>query len=118
MKERRQLPRDPVYYGATLAFNARKSTFACLVRNLNDAGAKVEIDCALTLPDEVDFVVERKQLSGKARLIWRDQTAAGLSFSTPLQQRDATPSDLARRLRASKRANDQLRARIEQLSSG
>ena len=118
MSERRRLPRDPVYYGATLAYNARASTHACVVRNFAESGAKIKVDAALTLPDELDFAIEHKHLSGKARLVWRDQTTAGLEFCTPLQQRDGTPSDLAHRLRASERDNERLRARIEQLVSG
>jgi hypothetical protein len=100
-----------------LAYNARLSALACLVRDFNEFGAKIELDARQILPREVDFVIERKQLSCKARLVWRDHTAAGLKFCDPARQPAVIPLDWARRLRASERTNQQLRARIEQLSS-
>jgi hypothetical protein len=39
MLERRQFPRSRVYYGGMVAFNARQSTLACVVRNFSDHGA-------------------------------------------------------------------------------
>lgn len=117
MTERRRLPRDRVYYGGLLAYNARASTLTCLVRNFNEFGAKIELGGAEIVPGEVDFVVERRQLACRARLVWRSQTAAGLKFCDQLQARAAIPLDWARKLRASERANQQLRSRIAQLSS-
>jgi len=114
MVERRRAPREHVYYGATLAYNTRASTSTCLVRNLNEFGAKIQLDANLALPEEVDIAVERKQLFGKARMVWRDAAAVGLVFTSPLQQKDAS-SDWKRRLQAAERNNQQLRVRLEQL---
>jgi hypothetical protein len=75
--ERRQLPRGRVYYGGMVAFNARGSTLACVVRNFSRFGAKVEFENPALVPDEVDFDIERKRLSCPARLVWRDRHAAG-----------------------------------------
>jgi hypothetical protein len=44
MLERRQHPRNRVYYGGMIAFNARNSTLACVVRNVSNRGAKIEFD--------------------------------------------------------------------------
>ncbi|MBI5262921.1 MAG: pilus assembly protein PilZ [Bradyrhizobium sp.] len=117
MTDRRRLPRDRVYYGGLLAYNARASTLGCLVRNFNELGARIELGAAEILPSEVDFVVERRQFACRARLVWRSQTAAGLRFCDPLEARSPIPLDWARKLRASERVNQQLRLRIEQLSS-
>jgi len=117
MVERRRVQREPVYYGATLAYNTRASTTTCIVKNLNEYGAKIQFSGTFTIPDEVDFVVDRKHLSGKAHLVWRDETAAGLMFNAPLQQEDPASIDWQRRLQAAERTNQQLRARIERLTS-
>ena len=116
MVNRRKAPREPVYYGATLVCNKRASTFDCVVRNINEFGAKVEIAASFALPDAVDFAIERKHLVGKARLVWRDAKAAGLVFEAPLQQKDTTSSDWKRRLDAAERANKLLRNRLDQLT--
>jgi hypothetical protein len=117
MADRRRVSRDPVYYGATLAYNARASTFTCVVRNFSEYGAKIEISAALTLPDEVDFALDRKKIFGKARLVWRDETAAGLKFQDLQHKNDDASLDWRRRLTASERTNQRLRTRIEQLTS-
>ena len=81
MLERRQHPRNRVYYGGMVAFNARNSTLACVVRNFSQRGAKIEFENSAMLPDRVDFEIERRGLSCRAHLVWRDQNAAGLVFS-------------------------------------
>ena len=81
MLERRQFPRNRVYYGGMVAFNARSSTLACVVRNFSPRGARIEFENSAAMPDRVDFEIERRGLSCLARLVWRDRNAAGLAFS-------------------------------------
>ena len=121
MLERRQLPRNRVYYGGMIAFNARNSTLACIVRDFSKRGAKVEFENSTMLPDRVDFEIERRGLSCLARLVWRDRNAAGLAFSNAQETAQETgeiiPLDLARKLRATERANRRLQSRLDQLLS-
>ena len=121
MLERRQFPRNRVYYGGMVAFNARNSTLACVVRNFSQRGAKIEFENSAVLPDRVDFEVERRGLSCLARLVWRDHNAAGLMFSDvqkPVQETsEIIPLDWARKLRATERENRKLRSRVDQLLS-
>ena len=117
MLERRQLPRSRVYYGGIVAFNARNSTLACVVRNFSLFGAKIEFENPALVPDEVDIEIARKGISCSARLVWRDRDAAGLVFANVHETNDAIPLTWARKLRASERANRQLQSRIEQLRS-
>jgi hypothetical protein len=81
MLDRRQHSRNRVYYGGKVAFNARNSTLACVVRNFSQRGAKIEFENSAMLPDQVDFEIERRGLSCRAHLVWRDRNAAGLAFS-------------------------------------
>ncbi len=117
MQDRRQLFRHRVYYGGTLAFNARASTVSCIVRNFTTEGAKIELEGSAMLPEQVDFAVERKGLSRLARLVWRNRNQAGLTFCEPHDEHDVIPLDWARKLRKSERANKRLMLRIEQLRS-
>ena len=86
MLERRQQPRNRVYYGGMVAFNDRNSTIACVVRNFSMIGAKIEFEGAAFVPDRVDFEIERKGISCHARMVWRDRDAAGLVFATGARQ--------------------------------
>jgi PilZ domain len=122
MLERRQIPRDRVYYGGMVAFNARSSTLACVVRNFSPRGAKIEFENSAAIPEQVDFEIARRGLSCLARLVWCDRNAAGLTFSNmretnAAQTGDVIPLDWARKLRASERENGKLRSRLDQILS-
>ena len=117
MKDRRKLHRNRVYYGGMLAFNARNSTMTCVVRNFSRLGAKIAFEGSVLLPDEFDFVVERKSLSCVARMAWRSRNEAGLTFLDTNDANDIVPLEWARKLRASERTNRRLESRIEQLRS-
>ena len=117
MLERRQQPRNRVYYGGSVAFNDRNSTLACVVRNFSQSGAKIEFENPALIPDEVDFEVERRGICCSARLVWRDRFAAGLVFSDAREAGGVIPLHWALKLRASERTNRQLQARLDQLRS-
>ena len=112
-----QHPRNRVYYGGIVAFNARNSTLDCLVRNFSPRGAKIEFENSAILPDRIDFEVERRGLSCLARLVWRDQNTAGLMFSEEREMGDVVSLDWARKLRASERTNRRLKSRLDQILS-
>src|SRR5215213_3089276 len=115
--ERRQYPRNRVYYGGLVAFNARNSTLDCVVRNFSQRGAKIEFENSAMLPDRVDFEVARRGLSCLARLVWRDQNAAGLMFSEEREMGDVVSLDWARKLRTSESINRRLKSRLDQILS-
>lgn len=117
MLERRQYPRNRVYYGGTIAFNARNSTLDCLVRNFSPRGAKIEFENSAFLPDRVDFDVARRGLSCLARLVWRDRNVAGLMFGDARHSGDVVPLEWARKLRDSERANRRMKSRLQQILS-
>jgi hypothetical protein len=117
MRERRQLHRDHVYFGGMMAFNARNSTIACVARNFNRLGAKIELENSALFPDQLDFTIERKGLSCLARLVWRESHAAGLMFSPIAESSNIIPLTWARKLRESERINRQLQAHLDQLRS-
>ena len=116
MLDRRQLPRNRVYYGGRVAFNGRNSTVDCVVRNFSLFGAKIEFENVVIVPDEIDFEIERKAISFTARLVWRSRDAAGLVFAN-VHEDSVVPLDWARKLRASERANRRLKSRLDQILS-
>ena len=118
MLERRHHHRSRVYYGGLIAFNGRNSTLDCVVRNFSPRGARIEFENSAMLPGRVDFEIERRGLSCQAHLVWRDRNAAGLAFSNVREAvretSDVISLDLARKLRATERANRQLQSRLDQ----
>jgi hypothetical protein len=116
MLERRQTARARVIYSGVIAYNDRASTLDCVVRNFSEDGVKVEFNNTALLPDEIDLVIARKGRSFNAKIVWRGETEAGLTFRSAGENRPI-PIEWARRLRASESEQRKLRGRIAQLLS-
>ena len=95
MLERRQQPRNRVYYGGMVAFNAPQLDARLRRAQLQPCSAqRSNLRTRPLSPDEVDFEIERKGISCLARLVWRDRDAAGLVFSNVHETSDVVPLDL------------------------
>ena len=115
--ERRRYPRARSYYGGVIAFNARKSTIACIVRNFSLAGAKIAMTGTVLLPDSFDLTIARRDTSFRARLVWRDNFEAGVTFD-PTGSPAVVSLDVARKLHLRKAEIMRLRRRVSELSDG
>jgi hypothetical protein len=113
MLDRRRSPREKVIYGGVAEVNERGSTMTCVVRNINETGACVELDSAAKLPDQINLKIARKGRSFLARMIWRQANRVGLAFRTMVT--DPPASDLDERLRRSEIKKRQLQRRIKEL---
>jgi PilZ domain len=113
MQDRRESVRDKVFLGGVAEINSRGSTMDCVVRNLSDTGACIELDTAAGIPDEVNLTVARKGRSFLATMIWRQANRVGLAFRAMVT--DTQESDLDARLRRSEKKKRQLQRRINQL---
>jgi hypothetical protein len=113
MLDRRQSVRDKVLYSGVAEINDRASTMDCVVRNISERGACVELDSAGTLPREMNLTIARKGRSFLARLIWRQANRVGLAFR--IMTSDRPVDDLDERLRRSEIKKRQLQRRIKQL---
>jgi hypothetical protein len=113
MLERRQSVREKVLYGGVADINERGTTTNCVVRNISEQGACVEIDPMARLPDQWNLTIARKGRSYLARLIWRQANKVGLAFR--MMTSDAPVSDLDERLRRSEIKKRQLQRRINEL---
>ena len=113
MQDRRQSVRDKVLYGGVAETNERRSTLDCVVRNISERGACVELDPAVKLPQELNLTITRKGRSFLAQLIWRQANKVGLAFR--IMTSDQPVSDLDERLRRSEIKKRQLQRRIKEL---
>jgi hypothetical protein len=118
MIERRKSARSRTYFGGTIAFNRRKSTMDCQVRNFSPIGARIAFTNAAAVPDQFDLTVARKERSFKARMVWRNVNEAGVAFLSEYQEAVPVPLDLAKRLRECEAEKATLRQRVAQLTDG
>ena len=116
MQERRTAVRERTLYGASIAFNHRASTMGCMVRNFSGQGALLIFDNIGTIPDKFDLMIERKQRSFRARMVWQRADAAGIAFVNEHPGAEPVPLEWVKRLHASKVETAALRKRVEQLS--
>ena len=80
MIERRKSTRSRTFFAGTIAFNKRKSTMDCHVRNVSAGGAKVAFTNTAVIPDQFDLTIARKDRSFSARMVWRGVNEAGVVF--------------------------------------
>jgi hypothetical protein len=115
MLDRRKLHRGRTYLGGRIAFNNRSSTFDCLVRNLSQDGARIVFSDAAILPGEFDFTIHRKGESRRARIVWRDETQAGILFLHANDEKIVS-IETAQRIRKLEADRNALARRVAQLS--
>jgi hypothetical protein len=116
MIERRQNVRARVIYSGVIAYDERRATMDCVIRNFSEDGVKVEFENTALLPDEIDLLIAKKGRSFNAKIVWRGETEAGLAFRT-IGENHPIPLDWARRLRASESERRKLQGQIAQLLS-
>jgi hypothetical protein len=117
MHERRKTHRARTFYGGVIAFNKRQSTMDCTVRNFSDDGAMLAFHNTATIPDDIDLTIAHKERSFRARVIWRQAGAAGVSFLDDTVPAAPVPLDWARRLRKCEEDRAALQRRVEDLST-
>jgi hypothetical protein len=79
MQERRKIARKRVLKGAKLLLGM-SSLRDCVVRNLSDAGAGVELPNTIELPDAMDLTFSDGRPSRRCRLVWRKISKTGVEF--------------------------------------
>jgi PilZ domain len=116
MIERRKNVRSRTYLGGTIAFNRRRSTMDCHVRNFSPAGAKIAFTNAAIIPDQFELSIGRTERSFRARIVWRGVNEGGIAFLSEYEQAVPVPLEWAKRLRDCEAEKAALRRRIAQLT--
>ena len=80
MVERRKLARHRTLKAGSISFN-RAAGIDCRVRNLSPAGACLEVESQLGIPDDFTLVVESEHLRAHCRVIWRTPQRMGVEFA-------------------------------------
>lgn len=75
--ERRIAPRRNTYIQATIAMGF--STMPCIVRNVSDSGAKLEVSRVTGIPDRFDLVVPGHRPQ-PCRVVWRAIKEIGVEY--------------------------------------
>jgi hypothetical protein len=116
MQERREFKRGRTYLGGRLAFNKQYCTIDCLVRNMSQNGAKLVFESTALLPGEFDLLLPQKGETRRARVIWRRQDEAGVSFPQAAARQGVVSIETARRIKKLETDRAALQARVAELT--
>ena len=86
MRERRKTTRYRVLKGARIEFN-RAGGLSCTVRNLSIAGACLEVDSVLGIPDSFRLMIDGDRALHHCKIAWRSTQRIGVAFEDHAQSR-------------------------------
>jgi hypothetical protein len=92
MLERRKSPRFRVLKGATIIVGTAMA-IDCVVRNLTNIGARVQLSGAVNLPEIVDITFDGGRTFRPCRLVWRNSNEMGVEFIQPKRATYSRPID-------------------------
>jgi hypothetical protein len=78
MNEQRKTPRRRVLKAAMIQFGG--DSLPCMVRNISDTGAAIEITSPLWFPDHFTLVVASEALNKSCEVIWHKEKRVGVKF--------------------------------------
>ena len=79
MSERRNNTRSRVLKSAKLIVG-RSSTIDCVVRNLTNVGARIQIPNTTDLPEKLDMTFDGGRSLRPCRIVWRTLNETGVEF--------------------------------------
>jgi hypothetical protein len=80
MQEQRKHPRRRILKAGRIIFNDRFSVIDCMVRNLSDGGACLEVGSSIGIPDDFDLDIDPDHLGRNCHVAWRTERRIGVAF--------------------------------------
>lgn len=78
MEEKRVSQRKRMLKAGTIEFHG--GGIDCVIRNLSDNGAALEVESVVGIPPEFTLVVRAENFSRKCRVVRREQKRLGVKF--------------------------------------
>jgi hypothetical protein len=83
MSEQRNQSRQRVFKAGKIVVKQGASVFDCIVRNLSDDGACVDLGTTLGVPDCFVLNIEADRTSRLCQVVWRTERRIGVRFPEP-----------------------------------
>jgi len=80
MVERRSIGRTTISKSALLFFDAPRGIFTCLVRNITNVGAGIQLRDINVLPPDFELTFDSFRTIRRCRVIWRQGDVVGVAF--------------------------------------
>jgi PilZ domain len=79
MSEKRGSPRLRTLKGGSIVFGLAAG-IDCVIRNLSDTGAALEVESPVAIPDEFTLLIKPEIIKRKCRVVWRSAKRIGVRF--------------------------------------
>jgi hypothetical protein len=79
-EDNRRAPRRRTLKGATIVFAEGSFTVKCLVKNLSDTGALLEMESTAEVPNQFRLVFEDRSADRRCDVAWRSVKRLGVRF--------------------------------------
>jgi PAS domain-containing protein len=91
VQDRRKVARSRTLREGKILLNDRRSVIDCVVRNLSEAGACLQVASVVGIPPNFDLQIDHEAISRPCRMIWHAQNRIGIEFRS--RQADGAESD-------------------------
>lgn len=95
MQERRRDPRNRTLLEGKILLNDRHSVVDCVVRNLSEQGACLQVATVVGIPPIFDLQIDQEAATRPCVAVWHGESRIGIEFRTPVaasEPSDATPA--------------------------
>ncbi len=89
--EQRQDIRKRTFLKGRILFNKGASSMDCLIRDMSETGARLELSETSTLPEVFDLYIPQKDETFRATLRWRRDGGVGIAFADQAKPAAAAP---------------------------
>jgi hypothetical protein len=79
--EKRLAPRRNTMIEAQIVYHGGRKRMDCIIRNLSETGAKIEVPTVIGMPDSFDLIANRYRPHG-CRVVWRALREIGVEFTS------------------------------------
>ena len=117
--------RKRCFMAATISFNKGLTSCECVIRNLSESGARLDVASPVSLPTFFHLYIPAQQKQLFVELKWRSESEVGIEFcdeglgaTTALEHRDQSSASLRHRIRELEAEVGRLQNRIIQLTEG
>lgn len=81
----RRSERVRTFLGGRIVFHDGAYSYECIVRDMSEGGARVDIPAARLIPRRFYFLTSKEEVAYESELVWRTRLMAGIKFCDSIQ---------------------------------
>lgn len=91
INDKRKAVRRPMQYTAWIALADSKTPQGCVLSDISESGARLDIENAESVPDDFVLLLSRRGVpKRKCHVVWRNERQLGVTFERSLPTKDTT----------------------------